>query len=49
MPGENCAFFGCSTSQKHGIGLFKLPCPRADEGEEMFEDECQRIVAEFNT
>ena len=35
MPGENCAFFGCSTSRKHGIGLFKLPCPWADENEEI--------------
>ena len=34
MPGENCAFFGCSTSRKHGIALFKLPSPRADESTE---------------
>ena len=33
MPGVNCAFFCCLTSRKHGIGLFKLPCPRADESE----------------
>ena len=35
MPCENCAFFGCSTSRKHGSWLFKLPCPRADESEEI--------------
>ena len=35
MPGENCAFFGCSTSRKHGIGLFELPGPRADESVEI--------------
>ena len=35
MPGENCAFFGCPTSRKHGIALFKLPSPRTDEGEEI--------------
>ena len=35
MPGQYCAFSRCSTSRKHGIGLFKLPCPRADESEEI--------------
>ena len=34
MPGENCAFYGCSTSRKHKLFLFKLPSPREDESEE---------------
>ena len=25
MPGANCAIFGCSTSQKHKIAMFKVP------------------------
>jgi hypothetical protein len=34
MPGENCAFYGCPTSRKHGISLFKIPSGRADESKE---------------
>ncbi|CAB4041584.1 Transposable element P transposase [Paramuricea clavata] len=34
MPGENCVFYGYSTSRKHGLSLFKLPSPREDESEE---------------
>ena len=34
MPGENCAFYGCSTSRNHGLSLFKLPSARDDESEE---------------
>ena len=34
MPGENCAFYGCSTSCKHKVSLFKLASPREDESEE---------------
>ena len=34
MPGENCSFYGCSTSRKHKLSLFKLPSPREDESEE---------------
>ena len=34
MPGENCAFYGCPTSRKHGISLFKIPSARADESQE---------------
>ena len=30
MPGRNCAFFGCETSQKHGLSLFKIPSLRHD-------------------
>jgi hypothetical protein len=33
MPGRNCAFFGCPTSQKHGLSLFKIPAPRDDDSE----------------
>ena len=25
MPGRNCAFFGCPTSQKHKLSLFQIP------------------------
>lgn len=34
MPGRNCAFYGCPTSGKHGISLFKIPVVRADDGEQ---------------
>ena len=33
MPGRNCAFFGCATSQKHGLSLFKIPPLRDDDSE----------------
>ena len=33
MPGENCAFYGCSSSRKHRLSFFKLPYVRADESE----------------
>ena len=33
MPGRNCAFFGCATSQKHGLSLFKIPSLRDDDSE----------------
>ena len=33
MPGRNCAFFGCPTSQKHGLSLFKIPATRNDDSE----------------
>ena len=33
MPGQNCAFFGCPTSRKHGLSLFKIPSVRVDESE----------------
>ena len=35
MPGRNCAFFGCSTSQKHKISLFRIPVVNAHESEYM--------------
>ena len=25
MPGANCAIFGCSTSRKHKISIFRVP------------------------
>ena len=33
MPGRNCAFFGCSTSQKHQISLFRIPVLSAHESD----------------
>lgn len=33
MPGENCAFYGCPSSRKHGLSFFKIPSVRADESE----------------
>jgi hypothetical protein len=33
MPGRNCAFFCCSTSQKHQISLFRIPVISAHESE----------------
>ena len=33
MPGRNCAFFGCATSQKHGLSLFKIPSLRDADSE----------------
>ena len=37
MPDENCAFYGCSSSRKHGLSFFKLPSSRADESKETSE------------
>ncbi len=34
MPGANCALYGCSIGRKSGLSLFKLPFPRAGDGEE---------------
>ena len=34
MPSENLAFYGCPTSQKLGILLFKIPSVCADESRE---------------
>ena len=33
MPGRNCAFFGCSSSQKHKISLFQIPVVSAKQSE----------------
>ena len=33
MPARNCAFFGCATSQKHKLSLFKIPSLRDDDSE----------------
>ena len=34
MPGANCALFGCSTSRKSDLSLFKLPSPARGDREE---------------
>ena len=31
MPGANCAIFGCGTSRKQKISIFKLPNPAKGE------------------
>ena len=31
MPGANGALFGCSTSRKSSLSLFKIPFPGRDE------------------
>lgn len=33
MGGGNCAFFGCPTSGKHKISLFRAPSVAASDGE----------------
>ena len=33
MPGRNCAFFGCPTSQKHNLSLFQIPVVSAKQSE----------------
>ncbi len=53
MPGANCALYGCSTSRKSGLLLFKLPFPRAGDGEESrdesFEGDCAQRMAACDT
>lgn len=50
MADENGTLFGCLTSRKHEIGIFKLHCPWADEGEDITRLKTrQRIVAYFDT
>ena len=34
MLGANCALFGCSTSRKSDLSLFKLPSPAQGDREE---------------
>ena len=34
MGGGNCAFFGCPTSGKHKISLFRIPRVAASDGEQ---------------
>ncbi len=34
MPGANCALFGCSTSRKSSLSLFKIPFPGRSDGDE---------------
>ncbi len=33
MPGANCAFYGCHTSRKSQISLFKIPVVCAADGD----------------
>ena len=33
MPDRNCAFFGCPTSQRHKLSLFRIPVVSAHESE----------------
>ncbi len=33
MPGRNCAFFGCPTSQKHKLSLFQITVVSARQSE----------------
>ena len=33
MPGRNCAFFGCPTSQKHKLSLLQIPVVSAKQSE----------------
>ena len=33
MGGGNCAFFGCPTSAKHKLSLFRIPSVSASDGE----------------
>lgn len=33
MGGGNCAFFGCPTSGKHDLSLFRIPSVSASDGE----------------
>ena len=34
MPGANCALFGCSTSRKSSLSLFKILFPGRTDGDE---------------
>ena len=49
MPGRNCAFFGCVTSQKHGLSLFKIPSLRDDDGQHTVAHKSQGRMASINT
>ena len=50
MGGGNCAFFGCPTSAKHELSLFKLPTVSASDGQHTKElkqkarDEWLRLI-----
>ncbi len=33
MPGSNCAFYGCSTSRKHNLSLFRIPTAAASDSD----------------
>jgi lipoate synthase len=46
MGGGNCAFFGCPTSGKHEISLFKIPTVKVSDGEDTKESK-QRAREEW--
>ena len=33
MPGSNCTFYGCSTSRKHKLSLFRIPTVAASDSD----------------
>ena len=33
MPGSNCAFYGCSTSRRHKLSLFRIPTVAASDSD----------------
>ena len=45
MPGANCAIFGCGTSRKQKISIFKLPNPAKGE----FHKKCYRDILNIIT
>ena len=38
MPGANCSVFGCPTSRRHNISIFKLPTPKNEFNKNWRED-----------
>ena len=34
MPGANCALYGCGTSRRSNLSLFKIPFPARGDGDE---------------
>ena len=34
MPGANCALYGCGTSRRSDLSLFKIPFPARGDGDE---------------
>jgi len=35
MPGANCALYGCGTSRRSNLSLFKIPFPARGDGDEI--------------
>ena len=44
MGGGNCSFFGCPTSGKHKISLFRTPRVAASDGEQTAREEWIRLI-----